>query len=217
MEFIDKDLAAYAEDCTQPQSALLEKIDRETHLEVLIPRMLSGHLQGRLLSMISHMIRPSCILEIGTYTGYSALCLAEGLHPAGKLITIDKNEELEDRVRGYFEESDYTEQIDFRIGNALDILKELSSEGLQADLVFIDADKVNYLNYYKAVVDAVPSGGFLLADNTLWSGKVLAKNRKKLDDSTQAILDYNAFVKEDERVETVLLPIRDGLNLSRKK
>jgi caffeoyl-CoA O-methyltransferase len=175
------------------------------------PRMLSGHLQGRFLSLISKMICPKAILEIGTYTGYSALCLAEGLQPDGKLITIDVNEELEDRVKGYFNQSDYRDQIDYRIGKALELIPQLTES---FDLVFIDADKENYANYYDLVIDKVERGGIILADNVLWSGKVL---NAKPDKDTQNILAFNDKVHNDARVENVLLPIRDGITVIRKR
>ncbi|MDX5422109.1 MAG: O-methyltransferase [Hymenobacteraceae bacterium] len=214
MEFIDEDLLRYAEEHTSPESELLHKINRQTHLNVMKPRMLSGHLQGRLLAMLSHMIRPKQILEVGTYTGYSALCLAEGLQPGGTLHTIDKNEELEDRVRGYFEEAGLSEKIRFYIGNALEIIPTIDAA---FDLVFIDADKINNARYYDMVIDRMAPGGYIIADNVLWSGKVLEKYRKKLDEDTAALLDFNRKVQEDERVENILLPVRDGLMIARKK
>lgn len=210
MEFLDENILRYVEDHTKEESALLKKINRETHLTVLMPRMLSGHLQGRVLSMISKMIKPKRILEIGTYTGYSALCLAEGLSDDGKLITLDINEELEEKVRSYFKEAKLTSVIDYRIGNASDIIPALSDS---FDLVFIDADKENYSRYYDLVFDKVSKGGFILADNVLWSGKILDE---KPDKDTRAILDFNKMVSEDSRVENVLLPIRDGIMLLRK-
>ena len=214
MDFLDRDLEEYVELHTEGESPLLSQINRDTQLEVLKPRMLSGHLQGRVLSMISHMIKPQNILEIGTYTGYSALCLAEGLSKEGQLITIDINEELADRLHSSFQKSDYANQISLKIGNALEIIPSLK---MQFDIVFIDADKENYLNYYKLCFDKVPSGGYFIIDNVLWSGKVLEKNRKKLDKDTEAILDFNLFVHEDERVQNVLFPIRYGLMILRKK
>src|SRR5688572_2960219 len=170
MEILNEDLQRYAEQHTSPESDLLKKINRDTHANILMPRMLSGHLQGRVLSMLSRMIRPQRILEIGTYTGYSALCLAEGLQPGGKLITIDVNEELEDRVRSYFHQAGADEKIDFRIGDATAIIPTLTD---RFDLVFIDADKENYGRYFDLVIDRVNLNGFILADNVLWSGKVL--------------------------------------------
>ena len=210
MEFIDPNLSAYSEAHTSAESPLLKKINRDTHAAVLRPRMLSGHLQGRFLSMISKMIGPKTILEIGTYTGYSALCLAEGLAPDGKLITVDINEELESRVRGYFLESGINNSIDFRIGNALTIIPALSGP---FDLVWIDADKENYVNYYDLVIDSVPSGGYILADNVLWSGKIL---ETKTDKDTRALQAFNDKIHVDPRVENLLVPIRDGILVMRK-
>lgn len=214
MEFIDKELEDYAAAHSSPQSALLEKIERETHLQVSMPRMLSGHLQGRFLAMVSHMLQPKMVVEVGTYTGYSALCFAEGLHPDGRLVTIDINAELERRVRGYFSESPYAKQIDYRIADAAEELKRIEGP---IDLAFIDADKVNYGTYYDLLVPKLRQGGFLLGDNVLWSGKVLEKNRSKLDKSTKAILAFNQAVAADQRVEKVLLPLRDGVMVVRKR
>jgi predicted O-methyltransferase YrrM len=176
--------------------------------------MLSGHLQGRVLSMLSHMIQPENILEIGTYTGYSALCMAEGLKENGKLITIDVNEELAERVTEYFRSSEFSDKIEMKIGKALDIIPKLNKNW---DMVFIDADKSNYLNYYQLCIDQVKKGGYILVDNVLWSGKVLEKNRKKLDKDTESMLKFNEFVHQDDRVQNVLFPIRDGLMILRKK
>ena len=208
MEIFNEDLARYAEQHTTPESALLKKINRDTHAHVLMPRMLSGHLQGRVLSMISHMIRPRRILEIGTYTGYSALCLAEGLAEDGKIITIDINEELEEKVRSYL--APWQDKIEYKIGNALEVIPTLNET---FDLVFIDADKANYGKYFDLVIGKVRGGGFLLADNVLWSGKVLDKNP---DNDTKAILAFNEKIQRDSRVENVLLPIRDGIMTIRK-
>lgn len=210
MEFINADIQHYAEQHTSSESDLLKKINRDTHARIMMPRMLSGHLQGRLLSMISHMIRPNSILEIGTYTGYSAICLAEGLRPGGKLITIDANEELEDLVRSYFNEAGLEHQIDFIIGKALDILPTLD---VKFDLVFIDADKENYSGYYDYAIKQLNLGGYILADNVLWSGKVL---QEKTDKDTRALQEFNRKVHNDPRVENVLLPVRDGIMLARK-
>ncbi len=212
MEFIDEKLAAYVEAHTQDESEILKKINRDTHLKVMMPRMLSGHLQGQVLSMFSSMIQPSCILEIGTYTGYSALCLASGLSLNGKLITLDINAELEERVRGYFESAGLSACIDYRIGNAMEIIPTLADT---FDLVFIDADKNNYSNYFDLVIDKVKSGGYILADNVLWSGKVLLPSGE-MDKDTRLIDAFNKKVQEDSRVQNVLLPIRDGLMLMRK-
>lgn len=210
MDILEPNLLQYAEEHTSPEHSLLSAINRDTHAKVMMPRMLSGHLQGRVLSMISHMVKPRTILEIGTYTGYSAICLAEGLHPEGKLITIDINEELEGMVRENFNEAGFEAMIDYLIGNALDIIPTLD---YSFDLVFIDADKENYNNYYDLVFDKVTLGGFLLADNVLWSGKVLDP---KPDKDTRAIKAFNKKVQDDPRVENVLLPIRDGIMLMRK-
>jgi predicted O-methyltransferase YrrM len=211
MEFIDPLLDKYVCEHTANESDLLKKINRETHLEVLQPRMLSGHFQGRVLSMFSKMIRPERILEIGTYTGYSALCLAEGLTPNGKLVTIDINEELASRVRGYFAESPYSQQIEYLIGDAMTIIPNLKS---QFDIVFIDADKSNYINYYHLVFSMVKVGGYIIADNVLWSGKVIDASQH--DKDTLLLREYNQLVHQDDRVEEVLFPIRDGLMIARK-
>jgi caffeoyl-CoA O-methyltransferase len=208
MEILNEDLQRYAEQHTSPESDLLKKINRDTHAHVLMPRMLSGHLQGRVLSMISYMIQPQRILEIGTYTGYSALCLAEGLSPGGKLITIDINEELEKKVSDHF--ALWQDKIEYKIGNALDIVPTLNEI---FDLVFIDADKSNYSKYFDLVIDKIRPGGFILADNVLWSGKVLNKNP---DNDTKSIIAFNEKIQRDSRVENVLLPIRDGIMMIRK-
>lgn len=210
MDILQPDLQRYAEQHTTPEHDLLKHIDRETHARVLMPRMLSGHLQGRLLAMLSHMIKPKSILEIGTYTGYSAICLAEGLAPGGKLITIDSNEELEDTVRAYIKEAGLEQTIDYRIGNALELVPKLTGP---FDLVFIDADKENYHRYYDFVFKLVPLGGYILADNVLWSGKVL---QSKPDKDTRAIQEFNEKVQNDPRVENILLPVRDGIMIARK-
>ena len=211
MEFLDPLLEKYVCEHTANESDLLKKINRETHLEVLQPRMLSGHLQGRVLSMFSKMIQPERILEIGTYTGYSALCLAEGLTPNGKLVTIDINEELAPRVRSYFFASEFSEQIDYKIGAAMELIPTLNEKW---DIVFIDADKHNYINYYHLVFPMVNVGGYIIADNVLWSGKVIDSSQN--DKDTQLLREYNLLNHEDERVEEVLFPIRDGLMISRK-
>ncbi len=211
MEFIDPLLDKYVCEHTANECDLLKKINRETHLEVLQPRMLSGHFQGRVLSMFSKMIRPERILEIGTYTGYSALCLAEGLTPNGKLVTIDINEELASRVRGYFAESPYSHQIDYLIGDAMELIPALNEKW---DIVFIDADKSNYINYYHLVFSMVKVGGYIIADNVLWSGKVIDPSQH--DKDTLLLREYNQLVHQDDRVEEVLFPIRDGLMIARK-
>jgi predicted O-methyltransferase YrrM len=178
-----------------------------------MPRMLSGHLQGKTLELLVKMLNPKTILEIGTYTGYSGICLARGLGKNGKLITLDINDELETMVRGFFDKSGLSSKIDYRLGNALDIIPTIEGN---FDMVFIDADKANYIKYYELVVERVNPGGIILADNVLWSGKILVEEGKKIDKDTQAILDYNLMVQNDPRVENVLLPIRDGLMLARK-
>ncbi len=211
MEFIDPLLDKYVCEHTANESDLLKKINRETHLEVLQPRMLSGHFQGRVLSMFSKMIRPERILEIGTYTGYSAICLAEGLTPNGKLVTIDINEELAARVRGYFAESPYSHQIEYLIGDAMELIPALNEKW---DIVFIDADKHNYINYYHLVFPMVKVGGYIIADNVLWSGKVIDSSQQ--DKDTSLLREYNQLVHQDDRVEEVLIPIRDGLMIARK-
>ncbi len=210
MEIVEPSLNQYAEAHTSPESELLKRINRETYAEVLMPRMLSGHLQGRLLSMISRMIRPSLILEVGTYTGYSALCLAEGMREGGKLITLDINEELEDRVRKFFKEWRRPDEIDYRIGDARKIIPTLQGP---FDLVWIDADKENYSMYFDLVVDKVRAGGFILADNVLWSGKVLDE---KPDKDTRALQAFNKKILADPRVDNVLLPVRDGIMIIQK-
>ncbi len=210
MEFIDQKLDDYCGEHTTAENDLLQKVNRETHLEVLQPRMLSGHLQGRFLSMISHLKQPKRILEIGTYTGYSALCLAEGLTAEGKLITIDVNEELADKVRGYFKESAYSEQIELQIGDATQLIHEIEGP---FDIVFIDADKENYTKYFDLVIDKMEKGGVIIADNVLWSGKVV-EPLKENDSSTKALLQYNEKIQKDPRVENILLPIRDGLMMA---
>lgn len=213
MDFLDESLQSYVENHTEEEPLLLQKINRDTHREVLRPRMLSGHFQGRVLSLFSNMIKPKSILEIGTYTGYSALALAEGLEKDGTITTIDKNEELETRVRKYFEESGLSSRIQYVVCDALKILPELDGP---FDLVFIDADKENYGNYYEMVFDKVISGGYILIDNVLWSGKVVGGEVSKMDKDTQAIIEFNDRVHKDIRVKNVLLPIRDGLMVLRK-
>jgi len=213
MEFLPADIQAYVEAHSDRETGVLAELNRETHSKVMMPRMLSGHLQGRMLSMLSHMIQPKYILEIGTYTGYSAICMAEGLASDGQLITLDINEELEAMVRDYFQKAGLTDKIDYRIGNAMELIPGIDAK---LDMVFIDADKKNYTNYFNLVFDKVRSGGFIIADNVLWSGKVV-QTEKKTDKDTQAILDFNRFVQEDDRVENVLFPVRDGLMVIRKK
>lgn len=213
MEFIDPALLAYCEAHTSGEDSLLKKITRETQAKVLMPRMLSGHLQGKMLELFTKMIQPQTILEIGTYTGYSGVCLARGLKKGGKLITLDINDELETMVRGFFEKSGLADQIDYRLGNALEIIPTLDGP---FDLVFIDADKYNNATYFDLIIDKVRPGGIILADNVLWSGKVLVAEGQKIDKDTKAILDFNDKIQNDPRVENVLLPIRDGIMMARK-
>lgn len=213
MDFIADQLENYIENHSENEPELLQQLSRETHQKILQPRMLSGHYQGRVLSMISKLIKPKYILEIGTYTGYSAICLAEGLQKNGALHTIDINEELADFQRRYFNESSFGHQIHQHLGSALNIIPQLK---FNFDMVFIDADKENYSNYFHLIIDRLNPGGIILSDNVLWSGKVL-EPLKKGDVSTEAIMAYNQLLKDDDRVETILLPIRDGLTISRKK
>lgn len=212
MEFLDAKIDDYVCAHSQDENEVLKELNRETHAKVLMPRMLSGHLQGRVLSMLSHMIQAKRILEIGTYTGYSAICLAEGLTDGGKLYTIDIEEELENMVRKYFDKAGIGDKVDYRIGNAMDIIPTINEN---LDLVFIDADKENYSNYFDLVIDKVRKGGFIIADNVLWSGKVLDEV-STMDRDTKALLDYSNKVHADKRVENVLFPIRDGLMVCRK-
>ncbi len=211
MHFISSELENYVEKHSENEPQLLADLNRETYQKVLLPRMLSGHFQGRVLSMLSKLIRPFNILEIGTYTGYSALCHAEGMQDSGTLHTIDIKEELVDLQRKYFDRSPWGKQIVQHLGQATDIIPLLD---LKFDLVFIDADKENYLNYYEMIVPIMNKGGIILSDNVLWSGKVLEELNPK-DISTAVLLKYNKLLQEDPRVETVLLPIRDGLTVSR--
>jgi caffeoyl-CoA O-methyltransferase len=212
MDIVHPAIDAYCDKVTSPESSLLYELNRQTHLKMINPRMLSGHFQGRLLSLISKMIRPKRVLEIGSYTGYAALCLAEGLSDDGLLYTIDINEELEDFTRSFIDQSDYSNQINYIIGNALEVIPTLDEE---FDLVFIDADKRNYPNYYELVLPKVKKGGFILSDNVLWSGKVI-DDAQTFDIDTQIIDDYNRMIQADERVENILLPIRDGIMVTRK-
>ena len=211
MEFLPPEIDDYAGLFTAPPSPLLERIERETWQQVLMPRMCSGHQQGRFLSLISKLVGPRSILEVGTYTGYSALCMAEGLAPDGRLVTIDVNAELETRVRGYFADSPFAAQLDFRVGDARELIPQLDETW---DLVFLDADKENYITYYEMVVDHVRPGGIILADNVLWSGKVADPSIS--DHETDALRAYNAHVAADPRVEHQLLPFRDGIMVARK-
>lgn len=212
MDFLSSEIENYSLSHTSEENDLLKDLNRQTHVQVLQPRMLSGHLQGRILSMFSHMIRPSRVLEIGTYTGYSALCIAEGISENGKIITIDSNKELELFTRTYFSKSKFNDKIEFIVGNALNVIPQLEETW---DLVFIDADKENYLNYYELVLKNVRKGGFIIADNVLWSGKVTQEISSN-DNETSGIVEFNKKVNEDSRVENVLVPVRDGLMVLRK-
>lgn len=212
MEFLPEKIDDYTANHTSAESEVLAQLNRDTHAKVLQPRMLSGHVQGRILSTFSHMLKPQRILEIGTYTGYSAICLAEGLTAEGKLHTIDINEELEEMVKDYIAKANMENQILMHVGNAMEIIPSLNETW---DLVFIDADKENYSNYFDLVIDHVRPGGFIIADNVLWSGKVVEKVSAK-DLETQALVDFNKKVHEDHRVENVLFPVRDGLMVCRK-
>jgi caffeoyl-CoA O-methyltransferase len=211
LDFLPEKIEDYVVAHSQPEPELLQRLTRETWQKVLAPRMLSGHLQGRVLSILSKLIRPKNILEIGTYTGYSALCLAEGLQPNGQLHTIDINEELHELQRTYFDASVYGKQIIQHTGNALDIIPTLSQN---FDIIFIDADKRNYLNYLELLLPRLQSGAVILSDNVLWSGKVV-EPVKEDDIDTKALLQYNKLLNEHPTLETVLLPIRDGLTVSR--
>lgn len=213
MDFLPADLEYFVENNSSVESEVLQKLNRETHLKILQPRMLSGHVQGRVLSMLSKMIKPKQILEIGTYTGYSAICLAEGLAPDGKLITIDINEELETFATSFFKEARLENKIEMHVGDATKIIPTLNKS---FDLVFIDADKTNYSLYYDLVFDKIPAGGYLIADNVLWSGKVVT-DEAKTDPDTKALVEFCNKIQADHRVENVLFPVRDGLMVIRKK
>ena len=213
MEFISKELDLYCNKHTSPECKVLEELNHETHTSVLNPRMISGNLQGQFLSMLSRMMQPKCILEIGTYTGYSAICLAKGLPVDGVLHTIDVNEELEEMNMRYFKKAGFEHQIVQHIGNASELIPDLD---LKIDLAFIDADKKNYPLYFDILIENMNPGGWIIADNVLWSGKVIEKIDPS-DKSTLALLEYNKKVHNDPRVENLLLPIRDGLMICRKK
>lgn len=210
MHFLSEDLERYAEQHSQQEPPLLAALTRETHLRILQPRMLSGRLQGRFLSLLSRLLTPTYIVEIGTFTGYATLCLAEGLMPSGRLHTIEANEEYEEIQNKYFGQSPYREQIIQHFAPALEVLPTLP-DGI--DMVFIDADKKNYLNYLEVVLPKMRPGGVILSDNVLWSGKVV-EPVKNSDKHTQILMEYNKRLATDPRLETVLLPIRDGLTLS---
>jgi predicted O-methyltransferase YrrM len=211
MHFLSDELDSYVTQHSENEPELLVQLNRETHQKILQPRMLSGHFQGRVLSMLSKIIHPTTILEVGTYTGYATLCLAEGLSENGTIDTLDNEEELFDFQRKYFDKTIWANQITQHLGDALDIIPTLNKK---YDLVFIDADKENYINYFHLIVPMMNKGGIILSDNVLWSGKVL-ENVKENDITTKILLEYNKLLKEDARLETVLLPIRDGLTVSR--
>jgi len=213
MDFLPQEIDEFVVRLTEKEPEILAELNHETWEKVLIPRMLSGHFQGRVLSMLSHMIQPKSILEIGTYTGYSAICFAEGLQKNGVIHTIDINEELESFVNKYIEKSNLKDTIINHIGNAIEIIPTIDE---QFDIVFIDADKSNYANYYDLVFDKVKSGGYIIADNVLWSGKVV-NDKSKLDTDTLALVNYCEKINTDKRVQNVLFPIRDGLMIARKK
>jgi caffeoyl-CoA O-methyltransferase len=211
---LDEAIMQYCELHSEEEDEILKELSRETHLKVLKPRMLSGHLQGKFLYHMVKLTHAKNVLEIGTYTGYGSICMARGLEEGGKLLTIDINAELEEMVRKYIKKSGLEEKIEYRVGNAMEVLPRLET---LFDLIFLDADKINYVNYYDLTVERLRPGGVLLADNILWSGKVLAKNRKKLDKDTEAILRFNKLVNEDPRVENMILPFRDGIMMARKR
>jgi caffeoyl-CoA O-methyltransferase len=214
MEFLAEALQAYCELHSTEEPEVLKKLNRATHAQVLQPRMLSGHLQGRFLAMISALVRPKYILEIGTYTGYSALCLAEGLAEGGKLITIDVNPELEDMVHHFVKEAGFENKIQMIIGDAYQVIRTLPQT---FDLVFVDADKASYSKYFDLIIDKLVSGGLILADNVLWSGKVIDEKSLAKDKDTQLLDAFNKKVQADPRVDCMLLPLRDGMMLIRKK
>ena len=212
MEFLDPKIEQYVSDHTEKESDILYQLYRETWQKVINPRMLAGNIQGRIISMLSHMIQPKSILEVGTYTGYSAICWAEGLAENGKVHSIDINEELEPLVTRFFEKAGVNHLVKRYYGNAMDLIPTMKQEW---DIVFLDADKSNYLNYYNMVIDQVRPGGYIIADNVLWSGKVI-EDPATFDEDTKALDAYNKYTQEDERVQSVLFPVRDGIMISRK-
>lgn len=213
MEFLPPSIDQYSADHSSAENDVLADLNRTTQAKVLRPRMLSGHIQGRVLSMFSHMIKPQRVLEIGTYTGYSAICMAEGLAEGGKVHTIDINEELESLATSYFEKAGFDQHIQFHVGSALEIIPTLKESW---DLVFIDADKENYSAYFDSIIENVRPDGFIIADNVLWSGKVV-EGAKAGDLETESLIYFNKKVHTDSRVENVLFPIRDGLMVCRKR
>jgi caffeoyl-CoA O-methyltransferase len=213
MEITDSRISKYIEEHSSEPNSILQKIERETYLRSVYPRMLSGKTQGRFISMVSRMIRPKNILEIGTFTGYSAICLAEGLQINGQLHTIEINEEHRTQNDSYFAEAGLQDRIITLFGNALEIIPQL---GIEFDLIFIDADKINYCKYYEMSMEVLKTGGFILADNVLWSGKVLAREAQNTDKDTEAVRSFNDMVQQDKRVENVIVPLRDGMTLIQK-
>lgn len=212
MEITPQEVQSYIEDHTSEESPILKEINRETHLKVIRPRMLSGHFQGRLLALFSQLMRPQYILEIGTYTGYASICLVEGMQADGKLITIDYNDELVAMIQNHFDAAGFSDKIEFINGDALEILPKLD---YTFDMVFIDADKIFYSNYYDLIIDKVRPGGLIIIDNVLWSGKVM-DNQKHQDKTTETLRTFNQKVHSDSRVENIMLPVRDGLLVARK-
>lgn len=210
MEFLPEEIASYSLTHTEDESKLLKELNRETYLKVMNPRMLSGHLQGRVLSMISNMIEPEKIIEIGTYTGYSALCLSEGLKNNGQLHTIDINEEYASIANKYFIKSKWKNNIIQHIGSASEIIPKINQK---FQLAFIDADKENYINYIKLIFEKIDVGGYIIADNVLWSGKIINKEQ---DEETKALANFNTYIKKNSKLKSILLPIRDGLMISKK-
>ena len=210
MEFLKDTISKYSEEHTAKEPELLSKLNKETWIKKINPRMLSGHMQGRILSMLSKMINPKNIIEIGTYTGYSALCLAEGIKDNGTIHTIDINEEHISLAKEYFDKSVYKKNIKQYIGDALEVIPKINQ---RFQLAFIDADKENYLNYFNLIISKIDVGGYIITDNVLWSGKVLNKEK---DEETKAIDRYNKEISADKRIDSILLPVRDGLMISRK-
>ena len=210
MDFLPENIQKYISDNSQSESIILKELNRYTNSKVILPRMLSGHVQGRFLSMISKLVNPEIIVEVGTYTGYSCLCLAEGLKKNGKIITIEKDEEFASIAKKFFDRSKYKEKISLLIEDATTAIENISEK---IDLAFIDADKVNYSKYYDMLFPKLKIGGLIVADNVLWSGKV---TKKVSDNETQSIKNFNAKVKNDERVENLIVGIRDGIMLCQK-
>lgn len=209
---LSQDIEKYILDHSEPESDILRELNRETNVHIYHPRMLSGHLQGRVLKMLSSMIKPENVLEIGTYTGYSAICLAEGLQPNGKIHTIEINDELEDFIRPYIKKAGFENKIILHFGDALKIIPTLN---INFDLVFIDGDKREYIEYYNSIINSVIKGGYIIADNVLWDGKVTESN-ENMDEQTLGIVNFNKMVQEDSRVSNVIFPIRDGMMIMQK-